>query len=186
MGITYGKVTPSSYSDPEVIALDRCLKRFGQAVLPGAYLVDTYPILQYVPGYLTQLKEWHQEELALFEGQMNTVWKQMVTTYEHHGLRDLYFSKQAEGTAQPCFAKFLIENQREHQIEDKGMAYVAGAMFGAGSETVSSKTENITFCMRYPELMCTLMYADCLRDYDHDDGCCVTPGGSSNSAGGIR
>ena len=66
------------------------------------------------------------------------------------------------------------------------MAYVAGAMFGAGSETVSSKTEIITFCMRYPELMCALMYADRLRDHDHDDGGRVTPGSPSNSAGGIR
>ena len=88
MGITYGKVTPTSYSDPEVIAVNRCLKRFGQAVLPGAYLVDTYPILQYVPGYLTRLKEWHQEELALFAGQMDAVRKQMVTMYEYHRLRD--------------------------------------------------------------------------------------------------
>jgi hypothetical protein len=88
MGITYGKVTSTSYSDPEVIAVNRCLERFGQAVLPGAYLVDTYPILQYVPGYLTQLKEWHREELALFEGQLDTVRKQMVITYEHRRLRD--------------------------------------------------------------------------------------------------
>ncbi|KAF8551926.1 cytochrome P450 [Imleria badia] len=121
MGITYGKVTPTSYNDPEVVAVNRCLKRFGRAILPGAYLVDTYPILQYVPGYLTQLKKWHQEELALFEGQLNIVRKQM-----------------AEGTARPCFAKFLIENQREYQIEDKEMAYVAGAMFGAGAETTAS------------------------------------------------
>ena len=87
MGITYGKVTPTSCSDPEVVAVNRCLKRFGQAVLPGAYLVDTYPILQYVPGHLTQLKKWHQEELALFEGQLDTVRKQMVATSDHPGRR---------------------------------------------------------------------------------------------------
>ena len=87
MGITYGKVTPTSYSDPEVVAVNRCLKRFGQAILPGAYLVDTYPILQYVPGYLTQLRKWHQEELALFEGQLDTVRKQMVATSDHPGWR---------------------------------------------------------------------------------------------------
>jgi hypothetical protein len=34
------------------------------------------------------------------------------------------------------------------------MAYVAGAMFGAGSETVSSNAENITSSIRFPELMC--------------------------------
>ncbi|KAF8139802.1 cytochrome P450 [Boletus edulis] len=121
MGMTYGKVTPTSYSDPEVIAVNRCLKRVGHAMLPGAYLVDTYPILQYVPGYLTQLKKWHEEELELFEGQLNTVRKQM-----------------AEGTARPCFAKFLIENHQEYQIPEKEMAYLAGAMFGAGAETTAS------------------------------------------------
>ena len=88
MEITYGKVTPTLYSDPEVVAVNRCLKRFGRAVLPGAYLVDTYPILQYVPGYLTKLKKWHQEELALFEGQLDAVRKQMVTIYERRRLRD--------------------------------------------------------------------------------------------------
>jgi hypothetical protein len=100
MEITYGKVTPTSYNDPEVVAVNRCLKRFGRAVLPGAYLVDTYPILQYVPGYLTKLRKWHQEELALFEGQLGTVRKQMVTTYEHHILRDsLIDTGKGHGTA---------------------------------------------------------------------------------------
>jgi len=88
MEITYGKVTPTSYTDPEVLAVNRCLKRFGRAVLPGAYLVDTYPILQYVPGYLTKLRKWHQEELALFQGQLDTVRQQMVTMRIYHGVRD--------------------------------------------------------------------------------------------------
>ena len=78
MSITYGKTTPTAYSDPEVVAVNCCLERFGQVMRPGAYLVDTYPILKYVPGYLTQLKEWHQEELALFRGQLDLVREQMV------------------------------------------------------------------------------------------------------------
>lgn len=78
MTITYGKTTPTAYSDPEVVAVNLCLKRFGQVMRPGAYLVDTFPILKYIPGYLTQLKEWHQEELALFQGQLNLVREQMV------------------------------------------------------------------------------------------------------------
>ncbi|KAF8446404.1 cytochrome P450 [Boletus edulis BED1] len=121
MEIIYGKTTPTSYNDPEVIAANRCIMRFGQAMTPKVYLVDTYPILRYVPGYLTQLRTWHQEELALFEGQLDVVRKQM-----------------AEGKARPCFATFLIEKQREYQILDKDMAYLAGGMFGAGSETTAS------------------------------------------------
>ena len=78
MSITYGKTTPTAYSDPEVLAVNRCLSRLGQVMRPGAYLVDTYPILKYVPGYLTQLRKWHHEELALFQGQLNLVREQMV------------------------------------------------------------------------------------------------------------
>lgn len=84
MEITYGKVTPTSYSDPEVIAVNRCLVRFGQAIVPEAYLVDTYLFLRRLPGYLTRLRKWHQEELALFEGQLDTVRKQMVIATRRH------------------------------------------------------------------------------------------------------
>lgn len=84
MSITYGKTTPTAYSDPEVVAVNRCLARFGQAIRPGAYLVDTFPILKYVPGYLTQLRKWHKEELELFQGQLNLVREQMVNQISIH------------------------------------------------------------------------------------------------------
>ena len=81
MSITYGKATPTAYSDPEVVAVNCCLSRFGETIRPGAYLVDTYPILKYIPGYLTQLTKWHQEELALYQGQLNLVQEQMVNQF---------------------------------------------------------------------------------------------------------
>ena len=78
MSITYGKTTPTAYSDPEVLTVNRCLSRLGRVMRPGEYLVDTYPLLKYVPGYLTQLRKWHQEELALFQEQLDRVRDQMV------------------------------------------------------------------------------------------------------------
>ncbi|KAG9310288.1 cytochrome P450 [Chiua virens] len=134
MDITYGK-PPSSCTDSEIVAVNRNVDRLCRALRPGAYLVDTYPILRYVPGYLSQLKQWHQAELALFEGQLDAVRKQM-----------------AEGKARPCFAKLLIEQQSDYQIEDKEMAYVAGVMFGAGSDaTASAITIAIMAAALYPE-----------------------------------
>jgi uncharacterized membrane-anchored protein YhcB (DUF1043 family) len=35
-------------------------------------------ILRFVPGYLSQLKVWHQKELALFNGQLDMVRRQIV------------------------------------------------------------------------------------------------------------
>ncbi|KAG1844439.1 cytochrome P450 [Suillus tomentosus] len=102
MSFTYGKITPTSYTDPEVVAVNKTLARFHQAIRLGAYLVDTYPILRFVPGYLSQLKAWHKEEHALYDRQLNAVRRQM------------------------------------YQLEDKDLAYVAGTMFAAGSDTTSS------------------------------------------------
>lgn len=49
-------------------------------MVPGAYLVDKYPILKYIPGYGRNLKEWSQEEYDMLFGQLNQVKSQMVRT----------------------------------------------------------------------------------------------------------
>ncbi|KAG1798591.1 cytochrome P450 [Suillus plorans] len=121
MSLTYGKITPTSYADPEVVAINKALARFGQAIQPGAYLVDTYPILRFIPGYLSQLKAWHKEEHALYDRQLDAVRTQM-----------------REGTARPSFARFMIEHQKQYELGDKEMAFIAGAIFGAGSDTTAS------------------------------------------------
>ncbi|EIN08589.1 cytochrome P450 [Punctularia strigosozonata HHB-11173 SS5] len=121
MTITYGKTTPTSYSDPEVQRVIRCLSRIGQAVTPGRYLVDSYPALRYVPGYLRQLKAWHREEMELFWGQAQNVRQKMT-----------------RGEGQPCFVTYLMENQRNYQLSDNELAYLAGGMFGAGSDTTAA------------------------------------------------
>ncbi|KAG1855978.1 cytochrome P450 [Suillus subluteus] len=120
MSFTYGKTTPTSYSDPEVVAINKSLERFGQAMKPGAYLVDAYPILRFIPGYLNQLKAWHREELALFDGQLDAVRRQM-----------------REETAGPSFGRFILEHQKQYQLEDKELGYIAGGMFAAGSDTTA-------------------------------------------------
>jgi len=45
---------------------------------PGAWLVDSYPILRHVPGYLNQLKQWHKDEQQLFSERIDVVKKDMV------------------------------------------------------------------------------------------------------------
>jgi hypothetical protein len=81
MSISYGKTTPTAYTDPEVVAVIATIARFGRVAQPGAYLVDTFPILRFVPGYLNQLKEWHKEELQLFGAQLDIVRRQIVSGF---------------------------------------------------------------------------------------------------------
>ena len=45
---------------------------------------------------------------------------------------------KAKGQAPDSFAKFLIEH-KEYELSDNEVAYLAGSMFGAGSDTVCSQ-----------------------------------------------
>ncbi|KAG1809922.1 cytochrome P450, partial [Suillus plorans] len=42
------------------------------------------------------------------------------------------------GTARPSFARFILEHQKQYQLEDKQLGYIAGGMFAAGSDTTAS------------------------------------------------
>ncbi|KAH7922532.1 cytochrome P450 [Leucogyrophana mollusca] len=121
MSITYGKTTPTTYADPEVIKIGSYQRRLGTMLRPGSYLVDTFPILRFVPGYLSQLKRWHQEELAFYKGQVDVVREHM-----------------ASDKARPSFARYLLEKQIDYELNDNELAYLAGSMFAAGSDTTAS------------------------------------------------
>ncbi|KAF9069856.1 cytochrome P450 [Rhodocollybia butyracea] len=119
MALAYGKV-PQGCEDPEVQAVNRCLTRLGYAMRPGAWKVDVLPFLKFIPGYLNELKLGHQEELGLFKSQLQEVREKMV--------RHIPAS----------FGKYLIEQQPSLGLSDNETAYLAGSMFGAGSDTSAS------------------------------------------------
>ncbi|KAM5534989.1 hypothetical protein V8D89_011362 [Ganoderma adspersum] len=120
MSVTYGKTTPTSYSDPEVQQINKGTARLGDTLRPGAYLIESYPWLRYVPGMTSKLETWHQEEINLYRGQVEVVKQQL-----------------AKNEAQPCFTTYLLEHQEESGLSDDELAYLAGSMFGAGSDTTS-------------------------------------------------
>ncbi|OAX34928.1 cytochrome P450, partial [Rhizopogon vinicolor AM-OR11-026] len=111
--VTYGKSTPTATDAPEIIIIQKMLKRFQMLMRPGALMVDRYPILKYVPGYASYLEDWRKEESQLFHDQLNRVSKELTT-----------------GKAGPSFGRYLLENQSSHKLSDEEMAYLAGSLFG--------------------------------------------------------
>lgn len=79
MSLAYGKTTPTSYSDPEILMVNKCLARVTRSQLPGRHLVDSYPILKYIPGLHRDLYQAHKEELNLFRSQLEIVRERMVS-----------------------------------------------------------------------------------------------------------
>ncbi|OAX30774.1 cytochrome P450, partial [Rhizopogon vinicolor AM-OR11-026] len=118
--VAYGKSTPTAYTDPEIVCIQNVLDHFQIAMRPGAYLVDRVPLLRYLPGYGKQLYEWHREELQLFRQQLGRV-----------------KSEVEQSEAGPSFTKSLLENIEEHRLSTDEMSYLAGTLFGAGSDTAS-------------------------------------------------
>ncbi|KIJ99162.1 hypothetical protein K443DRAFT_680159 [Laccaria amethystina LaAM-08-1] len=135
MNLAYGK-NPKSYDDPDVIAVNRCLTRLGVTLCPGTWKVDIYPFLRYIPGYLKELEDGHAEELALFKRQLSEV-----------------KSSMARGEEIPqSFGKYLLERQAELELSDDETAYLAGSMFGAGSDTTASAISvGVLAAACYPE-----------------------------------
>jgi len=121
MALAYGK-SPGKHDDPDVVAVNRCLNRLGVALRPGVWKVDVYPFLRYIPGYLDELKEGHKEELSLFKTHLTVVKGQM----------------ERNEPIPESFSKYLLERQSELGLSDDETAYLAGALFGAGSDTTAS------------------------------------------------
>ncbi|KNZ82117.1 O-methylsterigmatocystin oxidoreductase [Termitomyces sp. J132] len=121
MALAYGKKA-GGHDDPDVLAVNRCLVRLGVNLRPGLWKVDVFPFLKYVPGYLDELKAGHREELALFKKYLGIVREQMNTPTP----------------LPPSFAKYLLERQPSLSLTDNETAYLAGALFGAGSDTTAS------------------------------------------------
>jgi len=78
MGITYGRPSPSQKADRDLELMYQSIFELGQALRPGAWLVDHIPWLKYLPLYGRILRKQHKEELALFTRQMQKVRDDMV------------------------------------------------------------------------------------------------------------
>ncbi|KDR69933.1 hypothetical protein GALMADRAFT_255243 [Galerina marginata CBS 339.88] len=135
MALAYGK-NPKTYDDPDIQAVNRCLTRLGNNLRPGLWKVEAYPFLRYIPGYLKELQDGHAEELGLFKRQLNEL-----------------KGKQERGEPVPqSFGKYLLERQNELELSDNETAYLAGSMFGAGSDTTASAISiTVLAAACYPE-----------------------------------
>jgi cytochrome P450 len=106
---------------------------------PGAYLVDTFPVLMYLPKWLAPFKRegerLHKEELDLFRGLMDDTRAQL-----------------AEGTAPSCFAKTYLQKPEPYDLTNDEVAYVIGTLFEAGSGTTSAAMMSFILAMvHYPD-----------------------------------
>jgi hypothetical protein len=105
MSMTYGKNSPTYYSDPEVQEINRNGSRLGTLTQIGvrSHIIDLYPFLRYVPWITKTLRKWHEDELNLFSRQVNIVRKQVVCLFNLNILNIHYPTH--------CFRLWILQNR---------------------------------------------------------------------------
>lgn len=79
--MAYGKVAPTTFSDPDVLEIGRCLQNLLSSLRLGSYVVNAFPILKFLPiPEVKTLERHHKDELALFNRNLDVVHKQLVST----------------------------------------------------------------------------------------------------------
>jgi len=78
MKIAYGKNTPTSATDPEVIEMHRMVRMITGILRPGAYLVESLPWLKCLPWYGRDLKLGFERAKKFHLDQLNRVREKMV------------------------------------------------------------------------------------------------------------
>ncbi|KAG1807819.1 cytochrome P450 [Suillus subaureus] len=119
--VTYGKNTPTSATDSEVIEALQMMKRFIEVLRPGVYLVDSIPWLKHLPWYGRDLKLGFEMRKKFNLGQLNRVREQM----------------QSDVDIGPSFMKDMLENSQSHGLTETEVAFLGGAFLGAGLDTTS-------------------------------------------------
>ncbi|KAG1804670.1 cytochrome P450 [Suillus subaureus] len=122
MKVAYGKTTPTSATDPEVIEALQHIQRLRTALRPGAYLVDSIPWLKYLPWYGQELKQQHERCKQLYTDELNRVKLQIQSAVD----------------IGPSFGKYMLENVHAHGLTVMEMAFLAGSLFAAGSDTTTA------------------------------------------------
>jgi cytochrome P450 len=136
--LAYGKTieTGDEKNVREILEVVHTVER---VVSPGAYLVDTFPVLLWLPKWLAPFKRegerLHRRELNLFRQCLDDVRADI-----------------AKGSQTPSFCRSWLEKEQLAGLTNDEAAYVIGTMFEAGAGTTTSAILSFVLAMvHHPE-----------------------------------
>ncbi|KZP29737.1 cytochrome P450 [Athelia psychrophila] len=132
-------------NDPFIESADKAAVTFAMAIKPGAFLVNTVPILKYVPswfpgaGFQRKAKEWKRYNDAVLEAPFKAL-KEEITN----------------GAARPSFAQQCLQNMDPNidtAYQERVIKDTSAAMYGGGSDTsVSFLATFVLAMLQYPSV----------------------------------
>ena len=111
MQIAFNTRAPKS-TDPAITEMRAVNNKMTRTAVAGAYLVDSLPILNYLPTFLAPFKreadELFEETLRLFTSHVDKV------------RNDIKQGKDAH-----CFTKYILSSQKEYGLTDPEAVFVS-------------------------------------------------------------
>ncbi|KAH9917357.1 cytochrome P450 [Amylocystis lapponica] len=145
LSVTYGlDVKPKD--DPFIETAERAATALVVSANAGAYLVDSIPILKYVPSWFPgamfkrQAREWRKSVVAMVEDPFKAV-KRAVS--------------EGDKTSPSMIVSFFSSSEETEDTSEQEKIYseAAGAAYTAGSDTTISSVGSFFLAMlRYPEV----------------------------------
>lgn len=92
LAVGYG-IEAKEKDDPYLWIVQRAVKALSLAAVPGAFLVDTFPILKYIPEWMpgasfqTKGRLWKSYTMEMLEKPFEAT-KKMMVTFVLRGVRD--------------------------------------------------------------------------------------------------
>ena len=113
MKISYG-IDVQESNDPYILVAEEAMRGVSEAGVPGAFLVDVFPVLKYVPswfpgaGFQKKATHWREVNKFLIEKPFSYVKEQLVRG-QFFELVQTMILQQKNGNAAPSVAAGLIE-----------------------------------------------------------------------------
>lgn len=139
--LAYGKRMPWG-DEHEVREIDELMTNLSEKQAPGKWMVDIFPVLNYLPRFLASWKslgdEYHQREATLFGDNM----------------------KKAESAQSWNWSKDMKRIKEAKRLSETELAYIIGVLYEAGSDTTAGT-------LGYFVLACVL-HPDAMRKVQHE------------------
>jgi len=133
MQIAFNTRAPTP-EDAAITDMRKINEAMTKTAVPGSYIVDTLPFLNYLPRFLAP---WKVEADLIFDDTLR-----LFSKHVNKVRNDL-----AEGKDTNCFAKSILQSQKEYQLTDNQSVFMAGAMYGAGSDTTADAISTCIFTL---------------------------------------
>ncbi|KAJ4485414.1 cytochrome P450 [Lentinula aciculospora] len=170
LAVAYGiHVQPKD--DPNIAAVEKMISVFKAAAMPGAFLVDVFPILKYIPSWFpgASFKQKAKAWRGIFQETITPPFmhvKQAMASFHYYGY--LTYSKyprkkkpiqQVNGTAEDCFSLRCLQKVKnpdprpDHLSEEEEIIKeTVGTMYEGGADTgITALRTFLLAMMCFPE-----------------------------------